>query len=420
MAKDKNEKEVIVVIDGKDWKDALDREFEEKVKTVSVDGFRKGKVPRNIFEKKYGMGSLYFGASDKVLSMAFDKALKESKLVPIVQPEVEIKNVNKDRIEFAFKIIERPKVEIKKYKGLKVKEPKVEVKKEEIDHGISHILEDYTEVVTKEKGKVENGNIVVIDFEGFKDGVPFAGGKSENYELEVGSNTFIPGFEEQLLGMKTNDEKDISVTFPEDYPEENLKGQPVVFKIKLHEIKEKLQREFDKELFEDLAIDGVDSEESLRKHIEKEIREHKEMHAEDEYVNRLLEAVAKNVVVDIPEKMVEEEIDRLVKRHEERLKSQGMSLDLYYAFTRTDEKKLRSELEKNAYNNVLYRLMLEDIARLEKIEITNEDADKEAERLAKEYKMEKENLINTFGGLDMIKYDLEVRKTIELLKEYNK
>lgn len=420
MAKDKNIKEVTVVIDGKEWKDAVDKEFNEKVKTVSVDGFRKGKVPRNIFEKKYGKESLYFGASNRVIDKAFDKALEQSKLTPVVQPEVEIKKIDEEKVEFLFKIIERPKLEIKKYKGLKVKEPKVEVTKEEIDHELKHILDDYSEVTTKEKGKLENGNIAIIDFEGFSDGVAFSGGKAENYELEIGSNTFIPGFEEQLIGMKSNEERDINVTFPEDYHEESLKGKEVVFKVKLHEIKEKLQRKFDKELFDDLAIEGVDSEKALRKHIEDEIKEHKMMHAEDEYVNNILEAVAKNVDVDIPEKMVDEEIDRLVKRHEDRLKSQGMSLDLYYAFTKTSEQDLRTSFEKIAYNNVLYRLMLEDIARLEKVEVTKEDAEKEAEELGKKYNMKKDDFIKTMGGLEMIMYDLEVRKTIELLKEYNK
>ena len=420
MAKDKKTNEVTVVIDGKDWKDALDKEFSEKVKTVSIDGFRKGKVPRNIFEKKYGKESLYFGASDKVLSKAFEKALDESKLVPIVQPEVEIKNIDDKKVEFLFKIIERPKLEIKKYKGLNVKEPVVKVTKEEIDHEIGHILDEYTEVVIKEKGKVENGDIVVIDFDGYKDGAAFSGGKAENYELEIGSGTFIPGFEEQLIGMKKDTNKDINVTFPDDYPEDSLKGKEVVFKITLHEIKEKVKRAFDKELFDDLAIDGVDSEEKLRKHVEEEIKEHKKMHAEDEYIEKLLEAVAKNVEVDIPEKMVEEEIDRLVKSHEERMKSQGMSMDLYYAFTKSSLKDLRNTLEKPAYNNVLYRLMLEDIAKLENVEITKEDAMKEAYTLAEKYKMEKDELIKSFGGLEMIMYDLEVRKTIELLKEYNK
>ena len=420
MAKDKNVKEVIVKIEGNDWKKAIDKAFKEKAKTITVDGFRKGKVPRDIYEKKYGKESLYLPASDYVIEDAYRKALEESNLVPVVQPKLDVKDVNDEYIEFVFKIITKPEVKIKKYKGLGVKEEKVKVTKEEINHEIGHLLERFTETRTKEKGKLENGNIAVIDFEGFKDEVPFDGGRAENYELEIGSNTFIPGFEEQLVGMKVEEERDINVTFPEDYPAEELKGAPVVFKVKLHEIKEKIAREFDKELFEDLAIEGVDSKESLEKHIEEDIKAHKEMEAENKYVDTLLEKVAKNVEVDIPEEMVEEEIDRLIARYSEQLKMQGISIDMYYAFTKTTEKDLRANMEKEAYNHVLYRLMLEELVKMETIEVSKEDAEKEAEELAKKYQMKKEEFVTVFGGLEMVQYDLEMRKVIELLKEYNK
>jgi len=420
MAKDKNVKEVIVKIEGNDWKKAIDKAFKEKVKTITVDGFRKGKVPRDIYEKKYGKESLYLPASDYVIEDAYRKALEESNLVPVVQPKLDVKYVNDEYIEFVFKIITKPEVKIKKYKGLGVKEEKVKVTKDEINHEIGHLLERFTETKTKEKGKLENGNIAVIDFEGFKDEVAFDGGKAENYELEIGSNTFIPGFEEQLVGMKVDEEREINVTFPEEYPAEELKGAPVVFKVKLHEIKEKIAREFDKELFEDLAIEGVDSKESLEKHIEEDIKAHKEMEAENKYVDTLLEKVAKNVEVDIPEEMVEEEIDRLIARYSEQLKMQGISIDMYYAFTKTTEKDLRANMEKEAYNHVLYRLMLEELVKMENIEVSKEDAEKEAEELAKKYQMKKEEFVTVFGGLEMVQYDLEMRKVIELLKEYNK
>ena len=420
MAKEKNVKEVTVKIEGNDWQKALDKAFKEKVKTVSVDGFRKGKVPRDIFEKKFGKESLYQSAIDFVIEDAYKKAIDESGLVPVVQPKLDIKDVNDEGIEFVFKIITKPEMKIKKYKGLGVKAEEVKVTKEEIEHEIGHLLERFTETRIKEDGAVENGNIAIIDFEGFKEDVPFEGGKAENCELEIGSNKFIPGFEEQLVGMKNGEEKDINLEFPNDYPVEELKGQPVVFKVKVNEIREKVQREFDKELFEDLAIEGVDSKESLDKHIEEDIKAHKEMDAENKYVDTLLEEVAKNVEVDIPEEMVEEEIDRLVHRYDEQLKMQGISLDMYYAFTKTTEKDLREKMEKEAYNHVLYRLMLEEIAKEEKVEISEEEADKEAEVLAEKYHMNKEEVLKVFGGLEMIQYDLEMRKVIELLKEYNK
>ena len=415
-----NKQEVVVKIEGQDWNEAVDKAFEEKRKDVTVSGFRKGKVPRNIYEKNFGKESLYMAAIDNVVNVAYVKALEESKLVPVVQPKVDIKSITDEGVEFVFTIVTKPSVNIKKYKGLKVKKETVKVTKEEIEHEMKHILERYGEVRVKEEGTLENGNIAVIDFEGFKDGVAFDGGKGENYDLEIGSNTFIPGFEEQLVGMKKEEEREINVTFPEEYPAENLKGAAVVFKVKLHEIKEKVEREFDEELFEDLAMEGVNSKEDLEKELKLNIEAQKEMDAENRYVDTLLEEVAKNVEVDIPEEMVEEEVERLLGRYEQQLKMQGVSLDLYYQITRTTEADLKQQLEKEGYKNVLYRLMLEEIANLEKIEISEEDANKQAEELAGKYNMAKDEFLKAFGGIEMIQYDMEIRKVVDFLKEENK
>ena len=421
MAKkeNKNVHEVTVKIEGESWEKALDKVFKEKQKTLKVDGFRKGKVPRSVFEKKFGKESLYFDAANSVLQDAYVKAMEDSKLIPVVQPAVDIKDITDKGVEFIFKIVTKPEVKVKKYKGLGVKPEKVKVTKEEVDHELGHLLERYTELVTKE-GKVENGDVAIIDFEGFKDGVAFDGGKGENYSLEIGSNTFIPGFEEQIIGMKTGDEKDLDITFPEDYGAKDLAGAPVVFKVKVNEIKEKKERELDEDFFEDLGMDGIDSEDKLREEIKKSIEAQKEMDAENKYIDSLLETVSKNVDVDIPEEMVEEEIDRLMTRFEEQMKMQGISLDVYYQFTNSDEKALRDQMEKEAYNNVLYRLMLEEVMKLEKIEVDMKEAEKEAEELAKKYQMEKEEFLKQFGGLELVQYDLEMRKVIEKLKELNK
>ncbi len=418
--KQSNTHEIVIKIEGKEWTDALDKAFQERVKTVQVDGFRKGKVPRDIFEKKFGKESLYFPASDYVVESAYLRAIEESKLVPVVQPKVDIKSVDTTGIEFVFKIITKPEVKIKSYKGLNVKPTAVKVTKEEIEHEIGHLLERFTETRTKENGVVEKGNIAVIDFEGFKDGKPFAGGKAENYELEIGSNTFIPGFEDQLVGAKLNEEKDINVTFPKDYHAEELKGAKVVFKIKVNDIKEKIERKLDKELFEDLNIEGVDTKEKLEKHIKEDIAARKEMDSENKYVDELLATVAKNVEVDIPEEMVEEEIDRLIHKFEDQLKMQGINLEMYYEFTKTTEKDLRAQMEKDAYNHVLYRLMLEEILEQEKVKVDAKELDKEVTEMAKKYQMKEEDFLKAFGGKEMVQYDLEIRKVIELLKEYNK
>ncbi len=415
----KNKHEVTVKIDGDAWKNAIDKVFTKKQKTVKVDGFRQGKVPRNIYEKKFGKESLYLDAADAVLQDAYAKAMDDSKLVPVVQPEVNLKNIGEEGVEFTFKIITKPEVKVNKYKGLNIKPEEVEVTDEEINHELSHLLERYTELVTKD-GEVKNVDVAIIDFEGFKDGEAFDGGKGENYSLEIGSNTFIPGFEEQVIGMKAGEEKDLNVTFPEDYGAKDLAGAPVVFKVKVNEVKEKKTRELDEDFFEDLGMEGIDSEDKLKAEIKESIKAQKEMDAENKYVDSLLEGVSKNVEVDIPEEMVNEEVDRLMGRFAEQMKMQGISLDLYYQFTGSNEEQLRSQMEKEAFNNVLYRLMIEEIQQIEKIVVSDEDAEKEAEELAKKYQMDKEDFLNQFGGLEMVKYDLEVRKVIELLKELNK
>jgi trigger factor len=411
--------EITIKIEGDEWKNAIDATFKKKQKNLAIDGFRKGKVPRSVYEKKFGKESLFLDAADEVLQGAYLKAMTESKLLPVVQPSVDLTSIDENGVEFKFTIITKPEVKVKKYSGLKIAEEKVEVTKEEIDHEISHILEHYAEMATKD-GKIENGDIAIIDFEGFKDGVAFDGGKGENYSLEIGSNTFIPGFEEGLIGLKAEDEKDLELTFPKDYAAKDLAGAKVVFKVKVNEVKTKVERELDEDFFEDLGMKDVTNEKELRESIKKNIESHKKYEAENAYLDKLLEEISKNVEVDIPEEMVEEEINRLIGRLEEQMKMQGITLDMYYQFTGSSKEQLRNQMEKEAYSNVLYRLMLEEVAKLESIAVTEEEADKEATELASKYQMEKEDFLKQFGGLDMIQYDLEMRRTIEKLKELNK
>ncbi len=415
----KNLHEVSIKIEGKEWETAVDKAFKVKQKTAKVDGFRKGKVPRNVYENKFGKESLYFEAANSLVPVAYDKMMVESKLEPVARPSVEIKDISDKGVEFNFKVITKPEVTVKKYKGLNIKPDKVEVTEEEVNHELGHLLERYTELVVKD-GAVENGDVAIIDFEGFKDGVAFEGGKGENYSLEIGSGSFIPGFEEGVIGMKVGDEKDLDLTFPEDYGVEDLAGAKVVFKVKVNEIKQKQTRELDKDFFDDLGMEGIDTEEKLKDEIKASIQAQKEMDAENAYIDKILEEVSKNVEVEIPEEMVEDEIDHLMEHFEQQIKMQGLSLELYYQFTGSDEKALRSQMEKEAYKNVLYRFMLEEVGILEKVEVTLEEAEKEAENLAQKYQMKKEDFLEKMGGLDLIQYDLKMHKTIDLLKELNK
>lgn len=415
---DKNKHEKTIIIDGDAWKNALTKAYEKNNKKAKIDGFRPGKAPYDIYVKKFGVESLFLDAADMVVEDAYLKAIEEDKLIPVCEPEVNIKEVDDKKIEFVFTIITKPELTIKKYKDLKIKKEDASVSEEEIDEEIKHLLEHYAELEIKD-GKVENGDTVIIDYEGFVDGVAFEGGKAENYSLKIGSGAFIPGFEDQLIGMEKESEKEIEVTFPEDYHAENLKGQKATFKVKVHEIKTRKQRELDEEFFEDLGMEGVNSVETLRSSIKEHLETHKKNDVENKFVEDLMDAISKNTDVEIPDKMVEEEVDRLLKRAEENLKYQGISLDLYYQFTRTTEADLRNQLESEAFKNVLYRLILEEIIKLENIKVTDEEIEEELAKMAERYQTSKEEILKELGGKEMVKYDLEARHTFEKLSEYN-
>lgn len=413
----KNEKEIIIKVDGEKWQKALDKAYDKASKKAKIDGFRPGKAPKEIFLKKYGKESLYNDAMNLCVDEAYDRMIEENKNLEIVaQPVLGLNSIDENGVEFKFTLTLKPTVKLGKYQDLGVKKDTVKVTKKEINESIEKMRKRYAENVEKE-GTLENNDIAIIDFEGFKDGVAFDGGKGENYSLTIGSNTFIPGFEEQLIGMKKGEEKSINVTFPEDYHSEDLKGQPVVFKVKLNEIKMVKIPELDDDFFADLALDGVNSKEALEKQIEENLTVQKEQAAENKYFDDLLEAASKNVEVDIPHVMIHEEIDRMLKQYEENLKMQGLTLQQFYQFTNSDEQALKDQMHEEAEKRVLYRLMLEEIAKNEKIEIDDKKANEEADKLAEKYQMKKEEFLKLFGGLEMVKYDLKMRGAMEALKK---
>ena len=413
----KNVQEINVKIDGQEWKDALDKAFEKANKKAKIDGFRPGKAPKDVFMKKYGVESLFMDAGDIVLESAYKKAFEGKESLELVaQPDISLKSVDEKGIEFIFTVTSKPEVKLGKYKGLNVKKEAIKVTDKEITETINQMRQKYAENVTKENGKVENGDIAVIDFEGFKDGVAFDGGTGENYDLTIGSNTFIPGFEEQLIGMKKGDKKDVNVSFPEDYHVEELKGAPVVFKVTVKEIKTVEIPELSKEFFEDLGMDDISTEEDLKKQVEETIKLRKETDADNKYIDDLLAEAAKNVEVDLPETMIHEEAHRMVHQYEEHLKMQGITLEQFYQFTNSNEEALMDQMHDEAKNRVLYRLMLEEIVKAESLTVTEEEADKEATTLAEKYQMSKDEFLKSFGGIEMIKYDLTMRSAINLIK----
>ena len=415
----KNIKEITVKIEGKEWTDAIDKAFQKANKDARIDGFRKGKAPKDVFLKKYGETNLWLDAADTVLEGAYKKVLEENKDLEIVaQPEISLKSITGEYVEFLFTITSRPEVKLGKYTKLGIKKESIKVSKEEIDNAIKELQSRYAEMETKD-GKVEKGDTAVIDFEGFKDGVAFEGGKGENYSLEIGSNTFIPGFEDQIIGMKKDEEKDINVTFPEEYHSEELKGQPVVFKVKVNEIKTTVLPKMDKDFFDDIAMEGVDSEESLREALETNIKTHKEHHAEEHFIDEVLDKAISNMEVEVPEVMINDEVNRMLNQYEENLKMQGITLEQFYQFTNSDEPALKDQMKPEAEKRVKSRFLLEEVRKAEKIEVTDSDAKKEAKELAKKYQMEEKQFLDLFGGIEMVKYDLEMRKAIEFLKDNN-
>ena len=415
----KSEKEIEIVIDGKEWKEALDKAFKKANKTAKIDGFRPGKAPKEVFIKKYGKQSLYMDAADEAADMAYQKLLKDyaddvKELV--ARPEIALKDVDDDKITFIFTLTLRPTVKLGKYTGLGIKKDEVKASEKEIADAIDHMRERYAEDVIKE-GAIASGDIAVIDFEGFVDGKAFDGGKSENYSLKIGSGTFIPGFEEGLIGLKSGDEKDVKVKFPDDYHADDLKGKDAIFKVKVHEVKEVKIPELDKDFFDDLGMEGITTKEELEAQISENIIVQKESQAENKYYDDLLEAAAKNVEVDIPEAMISEELDRMVGQYSDHLRMQGITLEQFYKLTNSDEAALKDQMRPEAIKRITYRLMLEEIAKKEKIEIDDKEAQEEAKKLAEKYQMKEEEFLKTFGGIDIVKYDMRMRKAMEILKK---
>lgn len=413
----KNTKEITIKIEGDTWKQALENAYKKVSKKAKIDGFRPGHAPKNIFLKKYGVESLFDEASRLCLEVAFDKLIEENKDLEVVAgTKYDIKSVNESYIEYLFTLTLKPEVKLGSYKGLKVKKADVTVTKEEIEEAINKTREQYKENIVKD-GSLENGDIAIIDYEGFLDGVPFEGGKGENYSLTIGSNTFIPGFEEQLIGMKQGEEKDINVTFPEDYHAEDLKGKPVVFKVKVNEIKEVKLPELDKDFFDDLGLEGIDSKESLEKQVEENIKANKEMEAENKYLEELLEEISKNTEIDIPDVMVDEESHRMVHQFADHIAMQGIDINSFYKLTNSTEEDLKEKYKEEALKRVKNRLIIDKIIKVENIQVTEEEIDAKVDELAKKYNMTKEEVIKNYGGnTNYIKNELELNKVFDIIK----
>lgn len=414
----KNTEKITIEIKGEAWEKALDKSFKKNVKKANIDGFRKGNVPKDIYLKNYGIESLFEDAYLAVVDDAFKEAQDKAKVKAEIQPSVDIKKIDKDGITFEFTFIGKPEVKLGQYKDLKVKKEKVAVTKEEVDAKINELRQQFADITVKEGGVVETGDTAVIDFVGEVDGKPLDGGSGENYPLEIGTNTFIPGFEDGVLGMKVDETKDLHLKFPENYTKE-LAGKEVVFHVTLKEIKSRILPDIDENFFEDLGYDKVTNAEELAKEVENTIKEEKENEEKNRFLEEVLKQVSEKMEVDVPEEIIDDEVHRMIHQWEEQLKSQGLTIDQYMEFTGTTHEDMHKQMEPEALRRVKYRYMLEAVSEAEKIEVTDEEVEKDIEEMATNYGITKEELVDAFGGKEVLTYDSKMRKTLKFLEENN-
>ncbi len=416
-----NEGVLTIEVSPEEFDKALDQAFKKVSKDVQIPGFRKGKIPRKIFENRFGVESLYQDAVDIVLPDAYMKAIEETNIEPVAQPEVDIETIEQGKpLVFTAKVTVKPEVKLGEYKGLEVEEQSVEVTDEDVEKEIEHQREHHAELVVKEEGTVEEGDTVVIDFEGFLGDEPFEGGKGENHSLEIGSGQFIPGFEEQLVGKKAEEDTEITLTFPEDYHAEELAGKEATFKVKIHEVKSKELPELDDEFAKDID-EEVETLDELKKKKKEELEEQKKQEAENQKRETLLEKASENAEVVIPEAMVDTELDQMVKEFEQRLQMQGMTLEMYSQFSGQDVDALKEQMKEDAEKRVKTNLTLEAIVENEDLEVSEDDLNAELENMASMYGTDIEQLKQMLGGnTDALKGELKMRKAIDFLVENSK
>ncbi|EAD8399482.1 trigger factor [Listeria monocytogenes] len=396
-------------------KEGLDRAFVKVRKTLNVPGFRKGKVPRQIFNQRFGEEALFQDALDILLPEVYSAAIDEAGIDPVDTPQVNIESMEKGETwVLTAEVTVKPEVKLGDYKGLEVEKRETELTTEELEAELKQLQERQAELVVKEDAPAENGDTVILDFEGFKDGVAFEGGQAENHSLELGSGQFIPGFEEKLVGLKAGDEADIELTFPEEYHAEDLAGQPVVFKVKLHEIKTKEVPALDDELAKDID-EEVETLDELKEKISKRLQEAKEESVAQAKQEEVIAKAVENAEVDIPHAMVHHEADHLMNHFAQDLQAQGLTPELYYQFTGQTDEAMHAQMEKDAEKRVKMNLVLEAIAEAENIEPTEEAIDEEISTLAEKYGMEKDAVRAALGDMSELKSDLKIRKAIDVL-----
>ncbi|WP_210618700.1 trigger factor [Mammaliicoccus lentus] len=397
----------------------LDKAFKKVVKQINVPGFRKGKMPRPLFEQRFGVESLYQDALDFILPEAYGNAVEEAEINPVDRPEIDVTQMEKGKeLIFEATVTVEPEVELGEYKGLAIEKQDREVTDEEFEEALNDAVSRQAELTVKD-GEIAEGDVANINFDGYVDGEAFEGGQAEGYDLEIGSGSFIPGFEEQLIGLKANDSKDVVVTFPEEYHAEELAGKEATFKTEINEVKGKEVPELDDELAQELD-ESVKTVDEYKEKLRKDLEEAKVNQADATEKEEAITKASDNATVDIPEAMINTELDRMMQEFEQRISQQGLNLDLYYQFSGQSEEELKAQMKEDAEKRVKTNLTLRAIADAENIEISDEDVDAELTKMSEQFGLSVEDIKSTLGNNDILVNDLKIQKVIDLLVNESK
>ena len=410
----KNEVKLSFTVEAEKFEEAMKKVYSKTAKYFNIPGFRKGKAPMQLVERQYGSEIFYEDAFNELVPDLYDEAIKENNIEAVSKPDIDITQMEKGKdLIFTATVQTKPEVKLGKYKGIKIKKIEYNVSDEEINHELGHMQERNSRLISVEDRPVEEGDITVIDFEGFVDGVPFEGGKAENHELEIGSKTFIPGFEDQIIGMKIDEERDINVKFPEEYFSKDLAGKDATFKVKLHEIKKKELPELDDEFAKDVS--EFDTLDELKKSIKEKIEEENKNKEKYETEEEAIKTVCENTEIDIPSGMVELEIDNMIKDIEARLSYQGLKLEQYLQMMGKTESEMRTEFEEQAKRSVKSRLVLEAIATAEDTLPTDEEVTEKIKEMAKQYNRDEKELLENEQLKSYLADSMKTEKAIDFI-----
>jgi len=410
--------EVICDVETADWKAAQEKAFKKLAKNLEIKGFRKGSVPEAMARKHIDTGSIFNEAINSLLQPAFDEVLKEEKLQPFARPSVDVTKVSDSELQLKFIVVLAPEVKLGNYKGLAIKKAAVSVSEAEVKEAIDKLVAQQASLVVKD-GAAEKGDTVVIDFVGSVDGKEFDGGKADNYSLELGSNSFVPGFEDQLVGHKAGDNVDVNVTFPEQYVPE-LAGKKALFKCVVHEVKGKVTPKLDADLIKDLNIPDVKDEAGLKAYEEKQIKASKEAQAQSEALNKVLEAIVKDAKIEIADEIIADEVEGMKKNMQQQIEQRGLTLDQYYQITGQKPEDVDKNMKVEADKNVRTILCMEAIANAENLNVSDADVDKEMASIAETYKMPVDKVKEILGAdMNRFKAELRQRKIQDFLVKEN-